>query len=136
MRAALRARDGRVENSRNDGLNQFGSGDTQCEGTKPQGIAVTQDEMEAKIDSLAEQVAMLQRQREEQRKHWQRCSLIARGAAVLLAIFTMAGGALGIASGMTSPITQIFGAVMVIALFLGHAFAQAAATLADRPQTG
>lgn len=83
--------------------------------------------MEAKISQLSEQVALLLRQRDEQRKHWSQCSRFAFGGAVLFAVLMISGSILGIASGTTSPITQIFGATTLFALFLGIAFSRAAA---------
>lgn len=94
------------------------------------------EEMEARLGALSQQVAMLLQQRDEQRKHWLRCSFFAFGAAVLFAVLTLSGSILGIASGTSLPITQIFGLTMTISLFLGIAFSRAAATLADRPAGG
>jgi hypothetical protein len=102
-------------------------------------VGVTQDEIERKINSLHEQLAALERQREEQKKHWLQCSRVAWAATVLFAFLTMSGGVLGIlgiTSETTSPITQIFGATMLFALFLGIAFARAAATFAVPPRAG
>lgn len=92
--------------------------------------------MEAKINSLYEQVAVLTRQQEEQRKHWFQCSLFAWGVAVLFAILTILGGIFGIVSGATSAVAQIFGVTMLFALFLGLAFSRAAAALTGQPIRG
>lgn len=90
--------------------------------------AMTQDEMEARI-------ANLEQAQEAQKKNWAQCSRFAFGAAVLLALLTMASAIVGIFAHKSDLITQVFGATMTLTLFLGLAFQRATAALqstADR----
>jgi len=84
--------------------------------------AMTQDEMEDRI-------ARLEQAQEAQRNSWAQCSRFAFGAAVLLAVLTMASAIVGILAHKTDPITQVFGATMTLTLFLGLAFQRATAAL-------
>ena len=90
---------------------------------------MTQDEMEAKIATLDGQIAALEQLQDAQKKHWALCAKFAMGAAVVLALLTMAGAILGIITHRTDPITTVFGTAMTLTLFAGLTFQRAAAAM-------
>jgi hypothetical protein len=90
---------------------------------------MTQDEMEAKIATLDGQIAALEQSQDAQKQHWTLCAKFAMGAAVVLALLTMAGAVLGIIAHRTDPITAVFGTAMTLTLFAGLTFQRAAAAM-------
>jgi type III secretory pathway component EscT len=95
-------------------------------------MPMTQEEMEARIVTLDERVAALEQLHEAQRKVWSQCAKFAIVATIPLALLLMASAVLGIITHRTDPITQVFGATMMITLFAGLTFQRAAAAM-QRP---
>jgi hypothetical protein len=86
----------------------------------PREAAMTETEMEAKLQKLNEQFLQFKRHQESVRKHWSRIGLISLGFALAFAVVTLVFSALSLLNGTPNP-SAPFALTMIPLSFLSIA---------------